>query len=111
MPANGFAEHRIGIFTPMDDLLYISQRGGPVKTLTKGFSDQRPWGRMMSANPGMDLEEVLPPLVGGDTLHEYPGWTSFLELVTEHDEGLSTSSDPPGFSPFRRENLLEEVGE
>ena len=65
----------------------------------------------MPANASMDLEEELPPLVGGDTLHEYPGWTSFLELVTEHDEGLGTSSDPSGFSPFGRENLLEEVGE
>ena len=39
---------------------------GPVKTLVKGFSDQRPWGRMMSVDPSMDLEEELLPLVGGD---------------------------------------------
>ena len=64
----------------------------------------------MSANSGMDLEEELPPLVGGDTLHEYPCRTPFVELITERDEGLSMSSDLSGFGPFRRENLLEEVG-
>ena len=57
--------------TPMDGLLYISQRGGLVKTLAKGFSDQGPWGRMMPADPGMDLEEDLLPPAGGDALHEH----------------------------------------
>ena len=47
----------------------------------------------------------------GDALHEYPRWTLFVEFVTEHNEGLGASSDPSGFSPFGRENLLEEVGE
>ena len=65
----------------------------------------------MSTNPGTDLEEELLPLVGGDAPHEYPRWTPFVEFVTEHDEGLGASSDPMGLSPFRRENLLEEVGE
>ena len=48
----------------------------------------------MSTNSGMDLEEELLPLVGGDALHEYPRWTPFVEFVTERDEGLGTSSDP-----------------
>jgi len=65
----------------------------------------------MPANPGMDLEEELPPLVGRDALYEYPRWTSFVEFVTEHDEGLGASCDLSGFSSFRWENLLEEVGE
>ena len=65
----------------------------------------------MSADPGMDLKEELLPLVGGDPLHEYPRRTLYVEFVTEHDEGLSASSDPSGFSPFGQENLLEEVGE
>ena len=59
----------------------------------------------------MDLEEELLPLVGGDALHEHPRWTSFVEFVTERDEGLGASSDPSGFGPFGQENLLEEVGE
>ena len=57
--------------TPADDLC-ISQRSGPVKTLAKGFSDQRPWGHVMSADPVMDLEEDLLPPAGRDALHEYP---------------------------------------
>ena len=65
----------------------------------------------MSIDPGMDLEEELLPLVGRDALHEHPRWTSFVEFVSEHDEGLGTSSDPSSFSPFGWENLLEEVGE
>ena len=65
----------------------------------------------MSVDPGMDLEEELLPLVGGDALHEYPRWTPFVEFVTERDESLGVSSDPSGFDPFGRENLLEEVGE
>ena len=64
----------------------------------------------MSANPSMDLKEELLPLAGGDALHEYPRWTLFVEFVTKRDEGLGASSDPSGFSPFGRENLLEEVG-
>ena len=65
----------------------------------------------MSADLGMDLEEKLLPLAGEDALHEYPRWTPFVEFITERDEGLGASSDPSGFGPFRRENLLEEVGE
>ena len=65
----------------------------------------------MSADPGMDLEEELFSLVGGDALHEHPRWTLFVEFITERDEGLAVSSDPSGFSPFRRESLLKEVGE
>ena len=57
--------------TPVDDLLCISQCSGPVKTLSKGFSDQRPWGHVMSVDSGMNLEEELLVLVGRDALHEY----------------------------------------
>ena len=65
----------------------------------------------MSTDPSMDIEEELLPLVGGDALHEHPQWTPFVEFITERDEGLGTSSDPSGFGPFGRENLLEEVSE
>ena len=65
----------------------------------------------MSTDSGMDLEEELFPLVGRDALHEYPQWTSFVEFITERDEGLGALSDPSSFSPFEWENLLEEVGE
>jgi len=58
----------------------------------------------------MDLEEVLFPLVGRDALHEYPQWTSLVEFIIYGDECLGASSDPSSFSPFRWENLLEEVG-
>ena len=66
---------------------------------------------MMSSDSSMDLREALFPLVGRDALHEYPRWTSLVELTTEHDKDLGVSSDPLSFSPFRWENLLEEVGE
>ena len=66
---------------------------------------------MMSVDSSMDLEEELLPLVGRDAFHEHPRWTPFVEFVTERDEGLGASSDPSGFSPFRWEKLLEEVGE
>ena len=65
----------------------------------------------MSADPSMDLEEDLLPPAGGDALHEYPRRTPFVEFITEHDGGLGVSSDSSGFSPFRWENLLEEVRE
>ena len=64
----------------------------------------------MSVDSSMDLKEELFPLVSRDALHEYPRWTSFVEFITERDEGLGASSDPSSFSPFRWENLLEEVG-
>ena len=66
---------------------------------------------MMSVDLGMDLKEELLPLVGRDALHDHPRRTLFVEFVTKHDKGLGASSDPSGFSPFGRENLLEEVGE
>ena len=65
-------------FISMDNLLGISQRGGPVKTLVKGFSDQRPRGRVMSVDSDMDLKEELFPLVGQDALHEYTRRTPFI---------------------------------
>ena len=65
----------------------------------------------MSVDFGMDLEEELFPLVGRDALHEYSQRTSFVKFITECDECISVSSDPLCFSPFRWENLLEEVGE
>ena len=107
----GLPSVELASFTPTDDLLCISQCGGPVKALAKGFFDQRLRGRVMSADPGMDLEKKLLPLVGRDALHEHPRWTPFVEFVIEHDEGLGASSDPSGFSPFGQKNLLEEVGE
>ena len=64
----------------------------------------------MSIDFSRDLEELLP-LVGRDALHEHPRWTSLVEFITERDEGLGASSDLLTFSPFRWENLLEEVGE
>ena len=79
--------------------------------MAKGFSDQRPRGRVMSADPDMDLEEKLLPLVRRDALHEHPRWTPFVEFITERDEGLGMLSDSSGFSPFGWENLLEEEGE
>ena len=65
----------------------------------------------MSVDSSMDLEEELLALVGRDALHEYSRWTLFVEFISDHDECLGTSSDPSRFSPFRWENLLEEVGE
>ena len=65
----------------------------------------------MFVDPDMDLEVELIPLVGRDALHEHPRWTSFVEFVTERDEGLGASSDSSSFSPFGWEDLLEEVGE
>ena len=65
----------------------------------------------MLANSGVDLEEELLPLVGRDAPHEHLRWTSYVEFVTERDEGLSATSDLSSFSPFGWENLLEEVGE
>ena len=79
--------------------------------MAKGFSDQRPWGHVMSIDSGMDLEEELLALVGGDALHEYSRWTPFVESISDRDECLGASSDPSGFGPFGWENLLEEVGE
>ena len=52
-------------FTPTDNLLCISQRSGLVKTLVKGFPDQRPRGRVMSTDSSMDLEEELFPWLVG----------------------------------------------
>ena len=94
--------------TPVDDLLCLSQRSGPVKTLAKGFSNQRPWGHVVSIDSGMDLEEELFPLVGRDALHEYYQRTSLVKFITECDERLGTSSDPSHFSPFWWENLLKD---
>ena len=107
----GLPSIELASFTPANNLLYISQRDGPVKTLAKGFPDQRPGGYAMSADSGMDLEEELLPLVSRDALHEYSRWTSFVKFVTDGDEHLSASSDLSCFSPFRWENLLEEVSE
>ena len=77
----------------------------------KGFSDKRPRGHVVPVDSGMDVKAELFPLVGRDALHEYSRRTSFVELITYHDECLGTSSDPSRFSPFRWKNLLEEVGE
>ena len=73
-------------FTPVDHLLCISQRSRPLKTLAKGFLDQRPWGHVMSTDSGMDFEEKLFPLVGRDALHEHSRWTSLVKFITNGDE-------------------------
>ena len=79
--------------------------------MAKGFSDQRPLGRVMSVDSGIDLKEEELALVGRDALHEYSRRTLFVEFIFNHDECLGASSDPSCFSPFGWEDLLEEVGE
>ena len=64
----------------------------------------------MSTDSGMDFEEKLLPLVGRDALHEHSQRTSLVKFITNGDERLSALSESR-FSPFRWENLLEEVGE
>ena len=65
----------------------------------------------MSIDFGMDFEEKQFPLVGRDALHQYSRRTLVVKFVTDGDERLDVSSDLSCFSPFRWENLLEEVGE
>ena len=65
----------------------------------------------MSIDSGVDLEEELFPLVGWDALHEYSQRASFVEFISDRDEGLGESSDPSCFSTFGWENLFVEVGE
>ena len=65
----------------------------------------------MSTDSSMDFKEKLFPLVGWDALHEHSRWTSLVKFITNDDEHLGVSSDSSRFSPFRWENLLEEVGE
>ena len=65
----------------------------------------------MSVDFSMDLEEELFSLVSHDALHEYSRWTSLVKFITEGDERLGASSNSSCFSPFRWENLFEEVGE
>ena len=65
----------------------------------------------MSIDSDIDFEEKLFPLVSRDALHEHSRWSSLVKFVTNGDEHLGTSSDLSRFSPFRWENLLEEVGE
>jgi len=64
----------------------------------------------MSTDFGMDFEEKLFPLVDQDALHEHSRRTSLVKFVTNGDEHLGASSDLSCFSPFRWDNLLEEVG-
>ena len=99
MPASEFAIE-LASLTLVDDLLSISHHSGPVKTLTKGFFDQRPRGHVMSTDSGMDLKEELFPLVGRDALHEYSRRTLFVRFITECDERLGASSYSSRFSPF-----------
>ena len=65
----------------------------------------------MSTDSSMDFLEKLFPLVNRDALHEHSRWTSLVKFVTNGVERLGASSDLSHFSPFRWENLLEEVGE
>ena len=55
----------------------------------------------MSIDSGMDLEEELLPSVGRDALHEYSQWTSFVEFVSDLDEGLGALGDSSHFGPFQ----------
>ena len=48
----------------------------------------------------MDLEEELLPSVDRDALHEYSQRTSFVEFVSDLDEGLGASGDLSCFGPF-----------
>ena len=65
----------------------------------------------MSTDSNVDFEKELFPLVCWDALHEYSRRTPFVKFITDANECLGTSSDSSGFSSFRWENLLEEVGE
>lgn len=66
---------------------------------------------MVSADPSMDFEDKLFPLVGWDALHEYSQRTSFVEPVVDGNECLGLLSDSSPFSPVSWEDLFEDVGE
>ena len=89
MAANGIAECRTGILHTCGRPPLHLAAWWASKNLGESFSDQWTRGHVMSADPVMDLEEELLPLVGGDALHEHPRWTPFVEFITECDEGLA----------------------
>ena len=71
MPVDEFVEHRTDILhTYGQPPLYLAARWAS-KNLGKGFPNQRPQGRVMSVDSGMDFEEELFSLVGRDALYEY----------------------------------------
>jgi hypothetical protein len=84
------------ITTPQD-VLQVSDRYGPVETLSESFADKCSRTDMVTAGVGMYLVRKLATLISEDAPHEYAGSPTFVEFAVNDDERFFSASDSPGF--------------
>ena len=64
----------------LDDVSGVSKGHRPVETVSEGFADECPCSGVMRSIADVDVTEQLLPLLGGNTLEEYPRGALAVEL-------------------------------
>ena len=62
---------------------------------------------MMSANPTLNVPQLLPPLFSGNAMLKDPGVALLVELLLDNDERLGSACYPPGLHLIHREHFTE----
>jgi hypothetical protein len=84
-------------FIAPHDVLRVSDRRGPLETLSEGFSDKCSRTGVVTAGADMYFLQQLTALIPEDAPHEYVGCPMLVEFAVDEDESYRSAGDAPGF--------------
>jgi hypothetical protein len=80
-------------FTTSYDVLCVSDRHGPVETLSESFPDKCSRTGVVTASAGMYLMQQLVALIPEDASHEYASSPAFVEFAVDENERFCSAGD------------------
>jgi hypothetical protein len=88
------------------NMLCVLNRGGPIKSLSKGFTHQGVWCCMVATSTRVYiLQEFYPILCGYAPLQDFAR-AFMIDFVIPHNVGFISSSYSIGFIPVDREDAM-----
>ena len=91
----------LAAFAGPHDVIGISNRGGPVKALTKCITHEGALCGVVTADGSVDVTDQLLALGNGDASLQNARGTALVQLVVDQNEGLGPPSDAPCLSAIR----------
>ena len=95
----------------LDKVLCICSGRRPIKPYTEGLANKGPSCGVVTAEPGMNLGQDLPPLFLGDTSLKNSGSAFLIELSVMNLVGLRTPDNAEGLILVLEKLLPVKVGQ